>query len=78
MKKVIALNSHGRVVGENHPRARLLDSEIDQLFELHEAGFSYSQIAAKMDLSKSGVAHVISGRRRCQTPDRYVEVSVPD
>jgi len=78
MKKLVALNSAGRVIGQNHPRAKLLDREVDQVLELIEDGFSYSQVAEKMQLSKSGVAHIATGRRRCQTPERLVEVSVPD
>lgn len=78
MKKLIALNEHGRPIGENHAGAKLLDREVDQLMELIEAGFSYAQVAVKMQVSKSCVAHIATGRRRCQTPARLVEVSVPD
>lgn len=78
MKKLVALNAKGNRIGQNHPRAKLLDSEVDQVLELVESGFSYSQVAEKMQMSKSGVAHIASGRRRCQTPERFVEVSVQD
>ncbi len=78
MKKLVALNENGNRIGQHHPRAKLLDSEVDQVLELVESGFSYSQVAEKMQLSKSGVAHIATGRRRCQTPARLVEVSVAD
>ena len=78
MKKLVALNEHGRVIGQNHPRAKLLDSEVDQVLDLLEAGLSYSKAADKMDVSKSCVAHIATGRRRCQTPAKVVVVSVPD
>lgn len=74
MEKLVALNEQGRVIGENHPRAKLLDAEVDQVLELIDAGFSYRQVAEKMGLSKSGVAHIASGRRRCQTPAKIVSV----
>ena len=77
MDKLVAVNENGARIGEGHPRAKLLDSEVEQVIALHEAGLSYSQIADKMDLSKSGVAHMISGRRRCQVAVRLVRVSVP-
>lgn len=75
---LVALSEIGRRIGEGHPRAKLLDREVDQVHELHEAGFSYSQIAEKMQISKSGVAHVISGRRRAQTPAAWVELPSPE
>lgn len=76
MKKIVALNERGRVVGQEHPRALLLDWEIDQVLDLVESGLSYAQVAEKFGVSKSCIAHIASGRRRCQTPSRYVEVSV--
>lgn len=71
----VPLNSEGRRIGEAHPGAKLLDREIDIVFELRESGMSYSQIAAKMGISKSCVAHVIKGRRRCQLPERWVQLA---
>lgn len=71
----VPLNADGRRIGELHPGAKLLDREIDMVFDLREAGMSYSQIATKMGISKSCVAHVIKGRRRCQLPERWVQLS---
>lgn len=76
MQKLVALNERGRVIGENHPKAGLLDSEVDQVLELIESGMSYARIAEKFQISKSCVGHYASGRRRCQTPARYAVVSV--
>ncbi|MEY4712241.1 MAG: hypothetical protein RIS88_1691 [Pseudomonadota bacterium] len=67
----VALNVAGRVIGEAHPRAVLTDHDVGLVLDLLEAGLSYSDVARKMGLSKSGVAHIATGRRRCQTPDRY-------
>lgn len=78
MKKLVALNERGRVVGQEHPRARLLDWEVDQVLDLVESGFSYAKVAEKFGVSKSCIAHIATGRRRCQTPARLVEVSVTD
>ena len=38
MQKTIALNEHGRCIGESHPRAKLLDYEVEQVLELLGAG----------------------------------------
>ena len=76
MQKLVALNENNRRVGENHPRAKLLDSEVDQVHALVEAGLSYAKVAEKMGVSKSCVAHIASGRRRGQITVRTVRVSV--
>lgn len=78
MKKLVALNERGRPIGQEHPRAKLLDSEVDQVLDLVESGFSYAQVAEKMGLSKSGVQKIANGSRRCQTPARFKTVSVTD
>lgn len=76
MQKLVALNENGRRIGESHPRAKLLDSEVDQVLALLDSGLSYAQVAAKFDVSKSCVAHIATGRRRSQIIDRTVRVSV--
>lgn len=76
MQKTIALNENGRRVGESHPRAKLLDEEVELVLALLADGLSYAQVAAKMDVSKSCVAHIATGRRRGQFVARTVRVSV--
>lgn len=76
MTKTIALNEHGRRIGESHPRAKLLDHEVDQVLALLDAGLSYAQVAVKMDVSKSCIAHIATGRRRGQPVGRLVRVRV--
>jgi hypothetical protein len=76
MQKWICLNETGNRIGENHPRAKLLDYEVDQLLELVEAGLTYAEVAVKFDVSKSCVAHIVTGRRRGQVAVRSVRVSV--
>lgn len=76
MVKTVTLNEHGRRVGQSHPRAKLLDSEVELALALLESGMSYSAVAIKLDVSKSCIAHIASGRRRSQTVARVVRVSV--
>lgn len=76
MQKLVALNENGRRIGESHPRAKLLDHEVDQVLALLEAGLSYAEVALKFDVSKSCVAHIATGRRRGQAVERTVRVSV--
>lgn len=78
MQKLVALNDSGRRIGQEHPRAKLLDGEVEQVLALLEAGLSYAQVADKFDVSKSCVAHIATGRRRSQVVARLVRVSVID
>lgn len=73
MQKLVALNENGRRINESHPRAKLLDSEVALVLELLDAGFSYSVVAVKFDVSKSCVAHIATGRRRGQSIARMVK-----
>jgi len=66
LKKLLKTNAAGRRIGESHPRSGLLDDEVDLVLELVESGMSYAQVALKMDVSKSCVAHIATGRRRSQ------------
>jgi DNA-binding NarL/FixJ family response regulator len=76
MQRLVTLNENGRRIGQSHPRAKLLDSEVDQVLELLDAGLSYAQVAEKFDVSKSCIAHIATGRRRGQCVQRTVRVSV--
>ena len=76
MQKLVALNENGRRVGQAHPRAKLLDSEVDQVLALLDAGLSYAEVAVKFDVSKSCIAHIATGRRRGQLIARVMRVSV--
>lgn len=70
--QLVALSAEGCRIGEQHPRAVLTDHEVGLVLDLLAAGFSYSELATKFDISKSCIAHIATGRRRCQTPERYV------
>jgi hypothetical protein len=74
MQKTIALNENGRRVGESHPRAKLLDHEVGLALDLLEDGLSYAEVARKLDVSKSCIAHIATGRRRSQLVARRVRV----
>lgn len=50
--------------GEDHPAARYTDREVDMVRGLREAGWSYGEIARKMDMPRSTVSAISSGRRR--------------
>lgn len=78
MNILVAVNERGKRIGENHPRAKLLDSEVDQVFALREAGFTLAEIGRKLDMSKEGIWKIVQGYRRGQSTARFVKVSVSD
>lgn len=41
MQKLVQLNEQGRVIGQNHPRAKLLDAEIELAMALRAQGLSW-------------------------------------
>lgn len=64
--KHVRLNELGRRIGESHPRSKLADDEIELVLSLIDDGMSYSQVAQKMDVSKSCIAHIADGTNRGQ------------
>lgn len=66
MQKTVAVNERGRRIGEDHHNARYTDGEIEQVLMLRSDGWSYRRIAQKLEMPKSTVRDVCSGRRRCQ------------
>lgn len=74
--RFVALNANNRRVGESHPRAKLLDREVDQVHALLDAGMSLAAVAEKMDVSKSCIQHIHAGRNRSQAIARTVRLQV--
>ena len=68
---LVPVNEAGRTIGQHHHRARLSDADVALIHELREARLSYGEIGAKFDddarPSRSTIAAICSGRRRCQT-----------
>lgn len=52
------------LVGESHPRAKLTDAEVDLALQLRAQGFSLAWVAGKLEVSKSCIQHIVSGRNR--------------
>lgn len=75
-RKFIATNERGYRIGQDHPKAVLTDIEVDAL--IRDRGpeeaplMSYSKLAERYGISKSGVRDILIGRRRGQ-PQRLVK-----
>jgi len=64
-------------IGEEHPRSKLSDCDIDTIHYLSAAGLSHRQIAEKFDdipggISKSTIRDILNGRIRGQGSGRIV------
>jgi FixJ family two-component response regulator len=82
--KVVAVDEHGRRVGESHPRAKLTDHEVELIRQLAEGelvrnaqgrfvkqGLTYAEIAAKFDISSETVKSIALYRKRATTVARF-------
>jgi hypothetical protein len=50
-----------RLLGEKHPMARFLESDIEKMHELFRAGSSRKEIAAKFDVHRNHIASILRG-----------------
>lgn len=78
MKKVKAVNAGGLPIGEDHPRAKLCNHDVDLILTLRaevkpngDHVWSYGALALMMDCSKSQIRNIVLGRQRAQSPDHY-------
>ncbi len=62
--RTVWVNDKGFIVGEDHPRAKYTDADIDAVFELREEGFSLRAIAKKMEMPLRTVRSYLNGSTR--------------
>lgn len=75
-KTKVGLNANNNRVGEYHQNSKLTDNEVELIRWLRDEGLTYSQIAAKFEVSKSCVAHICQGISRCDFVVRFKTVYV--
>jgi hypothetical protein len=72
MRKVVAVNDRGRLIGEHHQNAKLTNAQVDEMRDLREdQGLAYGALAKRFSVPKSTVADICKYRRRAQTPARW-------
>jgi predicted DNA-binding protein (UPF0251 family) len=69
--RLIGVTKCNRRMGEDHPNAKLTNHEVDLVFELRELGMSYQAIASRMEVSKSQIRNILTGKRRAKLPARF-------
>lgn len=72
MAKLVAVNEAGLPIGEDHPKARYTNREVELVLQLRDQGASYGSISRTMDMPKSTVRNICTGLTRCQTPCLYL------
>ena len=77
IKRLVGVNDAGLRVGEDHPRAKLTDEEVERMRTLHEKErIGYKRLARMFELSRRTVAKICRYEMRNQTATRYRTVSV--
>lgn len=69
--RMVAIGPSGARVGETAPNARYTDEDVDTVFRLREEGMSLLNISRIMDMPKSTVHAICSGRLRVTIPQRW-------
>lgn len=69
--KLVAVNEHGRRIGETHPGAKVSDHEVELILKLRDAKWGYRRIAKAMEMSRETVRDIARGTTRCQTVERF-------
>lgn len=71
VEKIVGVSRNGIRLGEDSPHAKYTDDEIDAVFGLLEEGFSFGGIARMLDMPKSTVWAIATGRMRSTVVDRW-------
>ena len=68
MKKLVTMNESRKLVGEDHPRTKLTDAEVEAIRELHEVHkMTYTELKVKFECSYSTIEKICTYLRRAQT-----------
>lgn len=72
-RPMVALNEHGRRIGETHHRAKLSDALVNHLRDLHEhQGLGWRKLAALFtELSPITIKKLIAYERRAQSASSW-------
>lgn len=66
-QSLVAVNEQGRIIGEDHPNAKLTDREVELMRTMHEEGAGLMELARGFEVSKRTVWKIVTYRMRAQT-----------
>ena len=78
MVRLVAVNEIGLRIGEDHPRAKLTDAEVELVRRLYEGGMRYSELAEKFECSKWSIGRICRYERRAQTVAAFKVLEVEE
>lgn len=70
-EKLVAVSAKNIPVGEDGTGAKYSDWEVDCVFACREAGWTYREISAQLDIPRSTVHAICTGKIRATVPDHY-------
>jgi hypothetical protein len=71
-KVFVAVDENGLRIGETHPNAKLTDSEVEQIRDLHElAGWDYAELAVAYLAPYITIQKICTYQRRANTIARW-------
>lgn len=70
---LVRVNDAGRRVGEEHPRARLTDRDVELVLAMRDEGLSHRQLADKFEISRAQVGRILRSETRNQLVTRTVK-----
>lgn len=68
---MLSVSAKGMLIGEDSPSAKYTDYEVDCVMACREAGMTYGQIAKHMDMPRSTVYAICTGKIRATMVDRW-------
>lgn len=68
MQQTVAVNEMGQRIGQDHPRAKLSDREVELMQQLRDEGLALRELARTFECSLGQVWNICSGTKRGQIP----------
>lgn len=73
-RAIFSVNERGLRIGQDHPRAKLSDAQVDEIRDLRErdhAPWSISALARRFGVTRNTIWRIVTYRTRAQTPAGY-------
>lgn len=67
VKMKVAVNDNGRAIGEDHARAKYLDTDVEHALELRAEGYTLREISRMLDMPIRTIRGYLDGSRRSQS-----------
>jgi len=75
---IVTLNDAGRRIGQDHPKAKLTDHEVEMIRQLHDEGWGYRRLARVFEVSRTCIAELCRYENRAQIVARFRTVRLTE